>query len=108
MSISRQNLSAVIVTFKSDQVIHDCIQSISDQIKIIVVDNSDDLELKSILNEEYPKVIYHSIDNNGYGAAINFGSNFIKTKYFLILNPDIEDINEKKIIYFEKSSIKIK
>ena len=46
MSISRQTLSAVIVTFKSDQVIHDCIQSISDQIKIIVVDNSNDRKLK--------------------------------------------------------------
>ena len=29
-----------------------------------------------------------------------------KTKYFLILNPDIEDINEK-IIYFEKVASKL-
>ena len=28
MSISRQTLSAVIVTFKSEKVIHDCIKSI--------------------------------------------------------------------------------
>ena len=42
MSISRQTLSIVIVSFKSDHVIHDCIQSISDQIKIVIVDNSND------------------------------------------------------------------
>ena len=52
MSISRQNLSAVIVTFKSDQVIHDCIQSISDQIKIIVVDNSNDRKFKENLEKK--------------------------------------------------------
>ena len=65
-----------------------------------------DLELKRILNAEYPSIIYLLIDNNGYGAAINFGSNFIKTKYFLILNPDIEDIDEKNNI-FKKAASKL-
>ena len=37
MSISRQTLTAVIVTFKSNKVIHDCIKSIPEDIKIIVV-----------------------------------------------------------------------
>ena len=46
MSISRQTLSVVIVSFKSDHVIHDCIQSISDQIKIVIVDNSNDENFK--------------------------------------------------------------
>ena len=46
MSISRQNLTAVIVTFKSENVIHECIRSISEDIKIVVVDNSKDRELK--------------------------------------------------------------
>ena len=41
MSISRQNLSIVIVTFKSEDVIHQCIQSIGSEIDIIVVENSD-------------------------------------------------------------------
>ena len=39
MSISRQNLSIVIVTFKSEVVIHECIKSIDKDIKIIVVEN---------------------------------------------------------------------
>ena len=33
MSISRQNLSIVIVTFKSEAVIHECIKSIDKDIK---------------------------------------------------------------------------
>ena len=56
MSISSQNLSVVIVTFKSDQVIHDCIQSISDQIKIIIVDNSSDKKFKENIEKKYNNV----------------------------------------------------
>ena len=40
MSISRQTLSVVIVTFKSDQVIDDCIQSIPEQTKIIIIEKT--------------------------------------------------------------------
>ena len=38
MSISRQNLSIVIVTFKSEEVIHECIKSIDKDIKIIIIE----------------------------------------------------------------------
>ena len=40
MSISRQNLSVVIVSFFSEEVIHNCIQSIPEDVNILVVDNS--------------------------------------------------------------------
>ena len=46
MSISRQNLSIVIVTYKSEMVIHDCYQL--NDIKIIVVENSIISNLKRI------------------------------------------------------------
>ena len=47
MSISRQNLSIVIVTFKSENVIHQCLESIDKEIPIIVVENSNNIELLS-------------------------------------------------------------
>ena len=56
MSISRQTLSAVIVTFKSDKVIHDCIKSIPNEIKIIVVDNSNDKNFKENIEKKYNNV----------------------------------------------------
>ena len=46
MTISRQNLSVVIVTYKSDDVIHDCIQSIPSDINILIVENSGEQEFK--------------------------------------------------------------
>ena len=90
MSISRQNLSAVIVTFKSDQVIHDCIQSISDQVKIIVVDNSNDRKLKENLEKKYKNVeCILSSNNLGMGSGNNLGLKQVKTDYAIILNPDV-------------------
>ena len=49
MSISRQNLSVIIVSFKSDHIIHRCINSIDKEIEIIVVDNSNNQEFKKII-----------------------------------------------------------
>ena len=46
MSISRQNLSIVILTFKSEQVIDKCIKSLDQNIPIIVVENSDNQAFK--------------------------------------------------------------
>ena len=90
MSISRQTLSAVIVTFKSDQVIHDCIQSISDQIKIIVVDNSNDRKFKENLEKKYKNVeCILSSNNLGMGSGNNLGLKHVKTDYAIILNPDV-------------------
>ena len=107
MSISRQTLTIVIVTFKSEKVIENCIKSISDQIKIIIVDNSNDQNLKDSLEKKYKNVeCILSSSNLGMGSGNNLGLNNVKTDYALILNPDVilqentisEIINESKKI----------
>ncbi len=90
MSISRQTLSAVIVSFKSDQVIHDCIQSIPEQIRIIVVDNSNDQKFKESIEKRYNNVkCILSPSNLGMGPGNNLGLKYVKTDYAIILNPDV-------------------
>ena len=90
MSISRQTLTIVIVTFRSEKVIDNCIKSISDQIKIIVVDNSNDQNLKDSLEKKYENVeCILSSSNLGMGSGNNLGLNNVKTDYALILNPDV-------------------
>ena len=102
-----KDTSILVLSHKSKNLVINLIDKLYNKFPIIVVDNSDDLELKKNLSTEYPKVIFHTIQNNGYGAAINFGSNYIKTKYFIILNPDIEDLDEKKIIFFEEAAARL-
>ena len=97
MSISRQNLSIVIVTFKSEGVIHECIKSIDKDIKIIVVENSNNHQFKNDLEELYKNVsCVLSAENLGMGAGNNIGIRRVKTDFVLILNPDV--ILEKSTI----------
>ena len=97
MLISRQNLSVVIVTFKSDQVIDSCIQSISNQIKIIIVDNSNDKKFKENIENKYSNVqCILSSSNLGMGSGNNLGLKYVKTEYAIVLNPDV--ILEKNTI----------
>ena len=90
MSISRQNLSIVIVTFKSEMVIHECIRSIEEDIKIIVVENTDNSQFKDELESTYVNVTCVLTSKNlGMGSANNIGIKKVKTDFVLILNPDV-------------------
>ena len=90
MSISRQNLSIIIVTYKSEMVIHDCIESIEKDVKIIVVENSDNSQFKEELENKYKNVSCVLTSKNlGMGAGNNIGIKKAKTDFVLILNPDV-------------------
>ena len=90
MSISRQNLSVVIVSFKSDHVIHRCINSINKDIEIIVIDNSNNSQFKKNLEKKYENVkCILSSKNIGMGAGNNIGIKNINKDFALILNPDV-------------------
>tara|TARA_B100001057_G_scaffold77258_1_gene72103 strand:+ start:1370 stop:2260 length:891 start_codon:yes stop_codon:yes gene_type:complete len=97
MSISRQSLSVVIVTFKSEKVIHECIQSIPNEIKIFIVENSGDKKFKENIENKYNNVeCILSNENLGMGSGNNLGLKHVKTDYAFILNPDV--ILEKNAI----------
>ena len=112
MSISRQNLSIVIVTFKSEEVIHECIKSIDKDIKITVVENSNNNQFKDELEKTYINVsCMLSSGNLGMGTANNIGIKCATTDYVLILNPDViletSTINELIIASKKNSSFAI-
>ena len=61
-----------IVTFKSEKVIFECLNSIKKIKNIIIFDNSNDKVLKKKINLIFPKIkIYLSKKNLGYGVANN-------------------------------------
>ena len=90
MSISRQNLTVVIVSFMSEHVIESCIDSIPSDIEIIVVDNSGDLVFKKKIEEKYKNVkCILSKTNTGMGSGNNLGLKNINTDFGFVLNPDV-------------------
>ena len=79
MTISRQNLSIIIVTYKSEDVIYDCIKSIPSDINILVVDNSGEQEFKQKIESKYTNVsCILSTKNLGMGSGNNLGLRNIK------------------------------
>ena len=89
MSISRQNLTVVIVSFMSENVIHDCIQSIPEDIKIIVVDNSNNFLFKETIENKYSNTTCILSENVGMGSGNNLGLKQVLTDFAFILNPDV-------------------
>ena len=90
MSISGQNLSIVIVTLKSEKVIYDCINSINQNVPIIVVEQSNNQKFKDALESKYKNLKFIlSKSNLGMGTGNNIGIKETKTDYVLILNPDV-------------------
>ena len=95
-----KEITIILLSHKSKKLVLDFIKNIYVKYKIIIIDNSNDIELKNIINKNFPEIIIDIIENNGYGSAINYASNLVSTKYFLISNPDINGLDEININKF--------
>ncbi len=83
------DLTVVITSFKSEHKIFSCLNSIPKEIRVIVVENSADINFKEKIEKSFPNVeCFLSGENKGYSVANNFGLSKISSKYGLILNPD--------------------
>ena len=84
-----EELTVIIVTFKSETRVINCLRSISKNISVIVVENSNDKKFKSRIEEDFDNVsCILTGENKGYAVANNIGLKLVKTKYALVLNPD--------------------
>ena len=101
------DITIIILTHKSKKLVLDYIKNLYKKFKIIIVDNSNDVDLKSVLLKSYPGIDIHLIPNNGYSNQINFASKLVYTEYFLISNPDVRGINELNILNFIKAAKKL-
>ena len=99
-----EDVTIIILTHKSKKLVLDYIKNLYQKFKIIIIDNSNDLNLKSIITKSYPGIDIHLIPNNGYGNQINYGSKLVTTEYFLISNPDLTGIDELSIFNFVKAA----
>jgi GT2 family glycosyltransferase len=102
-----KDLTVVLLSHKSKKLITRFVKEIYNKFEIIIIDNSNDKELEKEIVQNFSNITLKFIENNGYGAAINYASKLIKTNYFLICNPDIEGMNEKNILEFLTSAKKL-
>ena len=89
MNKFNKSITFVIVCFNSSDVIEKCIKSINSNIKVIIIENSNNKFIKKHLEKKFSNVkVFLSKENLGYAAGNNLGISKVKTQYAFILNPD--------------------
>ena len=87
--MSESKITIIITSYKSDNKIYTCLDSINNQYKVIVVENSDNISFKHKLETRYSNLTcILAGENLGYAKGNNLGLSKVKTPYALILNPD--------------------
>ncbi len=87
---SQNNLTIILVTFYSEKIIQQALQSLTHlPYQIVVVDNSSKDRTVDIVKNNFPQIdLIISPYNMGYGRANNLALKKINTNYALLLNPD--------------------
>ena len=89
--IYNEKLTIILVSFHSNHIIENLINTLEKNIRIIVVENSLNKEIKPYLEKKFKNVqVIIPKENLGNGGGINLGLSLVKTKFSLYLDPDIE------------------
>ena len=83
-----RNLTIVLPSYRSSNLVLRHVKKLSHKYKIIIIENSFDKNLASIVKQNYKNVDIYLRKNIGFGRAINYASKKIKSKYFFVINPD--------------------
>jgi len=89
MDLNINNITFIIVCFKSDKIIRNCLNSLPLDSKKIIIENSNNIDLKKDLEIEYDNIKVILNKNTGMGASNNLGIKMSNTEYAFILNPDV-------------------
>jgi hypothetical protein len=85
------NLTVNILTYRTNQeILKNCIMSIDKTVRINIIENSNELKNQEFYKKLNPNIeVFLTGENLGYARGHNFGLQKVKTKYALILNPDL-------------------
>ena len=91
-----KELTVVIIAYNSNDLLIKCLENVK-KFKTIIVDNGSNSEIVSKLDfDKYNIQIRTKNKNLGFPKGVNFATEHVKTKYFLLLNADTF-INENSI-----------
>ena len=99
----KKDVTIVIISHKSKKSLN-LIKDISNNYKIIIVENSQDKSIENKISDLHKNIQIIFSENNGYGSAINLARTHVATKYFFVLNPDMQKIDDNLINVFYESA----
>ena len=88
MKLDLNNITFIIVTYQSENIVENCLDSLPKDSKKIIVENSNNINLEKDLRAKYDNIEVILSKNVGMGAGNNIGLKACKTKYAYVLNPD--------------------
>ena len=88
MKLDLNDITFIIVTYQSENIVKNCLDSLPKDSKKIIVENSNNINLEKDLRAKYDNIEVIISKNVGMGAGNNIGLKACKTKYAYVLNPD--------------------
>ena len=88
MKLNLEDITFIIVTYQSEKIIKNCLDSLPKESKKIIVENSNNINLDKELRDKYDNIEVIFSENLGMGAGNNIGLKSCKTNYAYVLNPD--------------------
>ncbi len=88
MKLNLDDITFIIVTYKSENIIQNCLNSLPKNSKKIIIENSNNINLEKDLKSKYDNIEVIISGNIGMGAGNNLGLKACKTNYAFVLNPD--------------------
>ena len=93
-----KKITIILIAYKSEKLINEFVKKIPNTIKVIIIENSNNLLLKRKIEKKYKNIKVYIKKNEGVSASINYAAKKIKTDFFLQISPDIrfdyKDINK--------------
>ena len=93
------DITVVIITYKSEKIIHEFLKKIPTNIKTIIIENSEDYKLKEKIERDYKNISFYLKKNDGVSSSLNYAVDKISTKYFLQISPDINFLYKDLDLY---------
>ena len=95
--IYNEKLTIILVSFHSNHIIENLINTLEKNIRIIVIENSLNNEIKTYLEKKFKNVqVIIPKENLGQGGGINLGLSLVKTEFSLYL--DIDTVPDQDMI----------
>ena len=88
MKLNLDDITFIIVTYQSEKIIKNCLDSLPRESKKIIIENSNNINLDKELRDKYDNIEVIFSENLGMGAGNNIGLKSCKTNYAYVLNPD--------------------
>ena len=85
-----KKITIILIAYKSEKLINTFVKKIPNTVKVIIIENSNNLLLKKKIEKKYKNIKVYIKKNEGVSASINYAAKKIKTEFFLQISPDIK------------------